>query len=453
MSPHRNPSSPLRGLAVAALALVSTEAGAAPRGLDDPTADRPAREPEAQEARKQGGEQGSGRSAKKRMPPSGKSPAPSDAPAPNAPVPNAPNPQSPPSPGGSPGGGHAPDAPHAGPGATPHTASSPGSAPSGATPAQPRNTPADARAVPGARPQGYTRSYESHTRTPPPLSSRDDHRYTRPAPHHVRPAPSAGHPPPGHTWYRPYYTRWYVHPYYRWVVATYVVVSFGFEVHPWVVTWAPPPRAGWTWVPGYWAPGGWWVPGHWMPVGPAPVYYPGVTYVYVPGWWQGAIYVDGYWRAEARSGWTWVEGYYLTDGTYIPGHWEPTTAGPAGYVWEPGFFDGEAWHEGFWRPEFRANYTWVSAWFDEDGIYHAGFWKPTEERPGQVWIPGWFDGTQWVEGYWVTQQEYEAADPQTWTPPEGWDDGRGEQAAAPAAEAAPEEAPLAIPVSGDETTK
>lgn len=310
----------------------------------------------------------------------------------------------------------------------------------------PRSMPESGRVLPGEAPAGATRAYESNARTPPPRATGgSDHRYARPAPHHVRPAPGAPQPP-GPSWYRPYYTRWYVHPYYRWTVATYVVVSFTFAVAPWEVAWAPPPRAGWVWEPGYWSPLGFWVPGHWQPVGPPPAYYPTATYVYVPGWWQGGIYVEGYWRLATRNSWTWVDGYYLADGTYVPGHWEPSGKAPAGYVWEQGFFDGEAWHEGFWRPAQRVGYAWVNAYFDDTGVYRGGYWMPTETKPDSVWIPGWFDGNRWVEGYWVTEAEYKATDPNTWSPPEGWNDGRDPSAAAPAEPAADAEAPLALPV-------
>jgi hypothetical protein len=171
----------------------------------------------------------------------------------------------------------------------------------------------------------------------------------------------------------------------------------------------------------------------------------GVSYVYVPGWWQGDLYIEGWWRPVTRSDgeWTWVEGYYLEDGTWVPGHWRPAGQSPEGYIWEPGFFDGETWVDGFWRPEFYPGHVWVSRAFDEDGVYHAGYWEPLEDRPGQVWIPGWFDGTQWVQGYWVDEAEYQTANPESWQPEEGWDDG-WEESATPV-EGAPE-LPLALPV-------
>ena len=229
---------------------------------------------------------------------------------------------------------------------------------------------------------------------------------------------------PHHTAYRPYYTRWYVHPWYRAYYSTWVVVSFDFVPSPWVVTWVPPSRPGWEWIPGYYDVYGYWVPGYWAPVYSAPTYN-GVQYVYVPGWWQDDLYVEGYYRPEYRDDgdWNWVEGYYLEDGTYVPGHWEPVGASPDGYTWEPGFFDGETWIEGFWRPTYRAGFTWISAWYDEDGIFHTGYWEPTQANPGAVWIPGWFDGNQWVEGYWVSEAEYSSTDPNDWQPEAGWNDG------------------------------
>jgi hypothetical protein len=46
-----------------------------------------------------------------------------------------------------------------------------------------------------------------------------------------------------------------------------------------------------------------------------------------------------------------------------------------------------------------------------------------------VWIPGWFDGQQWVEGYWVPEQEYQTTNVQSWQPPTGYDDGWDPQTA------------------------
>jgi hypothetical protein len=165
---------------------------------------------------------------------------------------------------------------------------------------------------------------------------------------------------------------------------------------------------------------------------------------------MGSVYVEGFWRQAARPGWTWRDGYYLDDGSYVRGWWTPEGGPPApGYVWEGGWWDGEVWVEGFWRPRERAGYRWVSAWLDDDGIYHGGFWEPLEERPGMVWIPGWFDGEQWIEGYWVPEDIYRSTDAEDWQPDAGWDQRAppAEPSAEPPAGENDESAPLALPVS------
>ncbi|MEZ4237483.1 MAG: hypothetical protein R3F59_15320 [Myxococcota bacterium] len=270
-----------------------------------------------------------------------------------------------------------------------------------------------------------------------PLNHSTDHRFARPDPYVIIAHPP--HRPP--VWrYRPYWTHWWVHPYWRWTHATVVVVPLGFATDPWGDLWVPPLRPGWVWVPGHWN-GLWWVPGHWAPAGPVPAVWGG-SWAYVPGWWMGTVYVEGYWRRATRPGWTWVDGYYLDDGSYVRGWWVPDAGPPRrDYVWEAGFFDGEHWVEGFWRPAVRTGYRWVSAWLDDAGVYHAGYWEPEVDRPGMVWVPGWFDGDGWIEGYWVPQAEYDAADPEDWQPDPGWD-AKGD------AQPPEDEPPVAIPVDG-----
>ncbi|MDP2313983.1 MAG: hypothetical protein Q8P41_13835 [Pseudomonadota bacterium] len=289
----------------------------------------------------------------------------------------------------------------------------------------------------------------SRARTHRPAYHTSDHRYAHPHPRHVRAYAPSGHRVPSHDWYRSWYTHWWVHPHYRWVHTTWVVVSFDFTPSPWEAGWAPPSRAGWAWVPGHWE-GPYWVPGHWEPSRVAPSWY-GAQWTWVPGFWVGPAYVEGYWRLQQRRDgeWVWVDGGYRSDGSYVPAHWRPATAPPAGFIWEAGFWDGESWVEGFWRPASRRNYDWVSARYLGDGTYEAGYWEPTEARPGYVWVPGWFDGEAWNDGYWVAEAEYRAADPDAWTPPEGvedgWHDAPYEATDAPASE---DELPLALPVDG-----
>lgn len=244
-------------------------------------------------------------------------------------------------------------------------------------------------------------------------------RYARPTSYSVRAVSYHNHTHvvPHHYYYRPYYTRWYCHPWYRYRHSTVAVVGFGFSVYAWYDWWVPPARAGWAWTPGYWA-WGYWHPGYWSPVARGPV-----GYTYVPGWWEDEAYVEGYYRTDEREDWVWIEGYYLDDGTHVRGYWQPSGDAPEGYTWEPGFWDGEEYVDGFWRPELRAGYLWVSAFYDTDGIFHSGYWLPGEERAGEEWIPGWFDGNEWIEGYWVSLDEFEQGALDDFVPPEGYDAG------------------------------
>jgi hypothetical protein len=262
-----------------------------------------------------------------------------------------------------------------------------------------------------------------------PLQRRPgDHRYARPDARAVHARhlhhPRAHYAPPRRSTYVPYYTRWWVHPYWRYQYATTSVVVFDFYCDPWYDTWTPPYRTGWVWVPGDWA-FGYWNPGYWAPQHHSP--YAG--YVYVPGFWSGAAYIEGYYRPlhrptnRADDGWEWIDGYYLDDGSYIWGYWAPTEPAPDGYLWEAGFYDGETYIDGFWRPEYREGYTWVAGYYDDDGVFYAGYWAPTDERPGQVWVPGWFDGNVWQEGYWVDEADFESSDPESYEPEAGWDAG------------------------------
>lgn len=148
-------------------------------------------------------------------------------------------------------------------------------------------------------------------------------------------------------------------------------------------------------------------------------------FIYVPGWWVQNRYVEGYYRPQQRSDgdWVWVEGSYLEDGTYVWGYWMPTAPGPEGYLWEPGFYDGETYVDGFWRPRYRRGFGWVSAYYDDDGIFHAGYWMPMDAESGYTWVPGWFDGNEWVAGYWVRDDDFRNANVQDYQPADGWDDG------------------------------
>lgn len=238
----------------------------------------------------------------------------------------------------------------------------------------------------------------------------------------VEPAAGVSRPPSPHYTYDAWYTGYYAHPYYRYQHVTSVVYYSnygGYYVQPWGPQWVPNTRLGWVWVPGYYR-FGFWHPGYWVPSNHVA---PRSGYVWVNGFWQhNGAYIDGYWRPERRSDgrWRWIEGYYLEDGSYVPGHWRPRGRAPEGYAWEPGFWKGDAYIDGFWRPEFRRGFAWQNAYYDTDGVYRAGFWVPVEDNPGQVWVPGWFDGTEWVRGYWEAADDFDKTidELDQWQPPE-----------------------------------
>ncbi len=240
-----------------------------------------------------------------------------------------------------------------------------------------------------------------------------DHRLARPYPWRVVALP--GHPLPRLHWYWGWHTHWWVHPWYRWMHATVAVVYFDWACDPWTPAWVPPPRDGWVWVPGHFEDGVW-IPGHWAPVRAA-----AAGYVYQPGFWVGTRYIEGFWRLADRPGWRWVEATIDADGLAVAGHWEPASDARPGWTWEPGFWDGEVWVEGFWRPEAVSGYVWVDATWDEAGVRRCGYWEPVADRPGYAWVPGWFNGRAWVPGSWVPQAELDAAEPESWTPPEAWE--------------------------------
>jgi len=305
------------------------------------------------------------------------------------------------------------------------------------------------RPVVGPKVKATKRSFDPRVKAGPPLHRTKDHRYARPKPYRLTHHPRAHHAPPRFRPYRSYYSRWWVHPYFRWQHATLRLVLFPFAVAAWAVDWTPDYRPGWIWAPGLYV-GGVWRPGHWRPAGHAPVHHvhTHISYVYVPGWWVGDAYVEGYYRADDRDDgdWEWVEGYYLDDGTYVRGHWVPGGPPPEGMTWEPGFFDGEEWVEGFWRPGLRSGFRWISAYYDAEGVYHSGYWEPITEQAGAVWVPGWFDGNGWQEGYWVPTEEYESINLSSWEPEPGYDAGWEDEEAGFVADA-DEPPPLAMPVT------
>lgn len=151
-----------------------------------------------------------------------------------------------------------------------------------------------------------------------------------------------------------------------------VTRSFGWQVNPWSRGWRPPIRDRWIWMPGQYRYG-YWCPGYWIP---SQAMIP-AGFVYVPGWWVGQVYFEGYYRPQIRrdGDWIWIEGYYLNDGSYVWGHWMPANPGPPGHVWEPGFYNGETYVDGFWRPQFRQGFVWISSYYSLEGVFYSGYWS------------------------------------------------------------------------------
>jgi hypothetical protein len=141
--------------------------------------------------------------------------------------------------------------------------------------------------------------------------------------------------------------------------------------------------------------------------------------------------------------WVWIDGHYNEDGSYIPGHWRPVADAPDGYVWEPGFFDGQVWVEGYWRPARRDGYHWVAATYDGDGIYDAGYWDPRRRQARLRLGPGLVRREpvdRGVLGHGGRVQEHRSVE---LPGRRGWNDGWDDKADRSAADEGP---PIAIPV-------
>ena len=76
----------------------------------------------------------------------------------------------------------------------------------------------------------------------------------------------------------------------------------------------PPARAGFVWIDGAYDPYGNWIPGYYEPVQTR------AGYAWVPGYWAGNAWVAGFWRPTARAGYYWNPGYYAGR-TWVAGSW------------------------------------------------------------------------------------------------------------------------------------
>ena len=158
----------------------------------------------------------------------------------------------------------------------------------------------------------------------------------------------------------------------------------------------PQVRVGFTWTNGYWQ-GGIYIPGFWRPVKKH-----ARGYMWVPGHWYGGRWVKGLWRYTRRSGYVWIPGHWNNEGVWAHGHWRPKNH-RRGYVWIPGHWDQhEHWKFGQWRLKHRQGYVWVKGRYNRHGIWTAGSWKNVPK--GKVWVRGyWNQQGGWVKGLWREQ--------------------------------------------------
>ena len=84
--------------------------------------------------------------------------------------------------------------------------------------------------------------------------------------------------------------------------------------------------------------------------------------------------IPGYYRAPFRKGFYWVKGKTDQNGNWIPAYWQPLRKAPSGQAWAPGYWDGTIWVGGFWRPSSRPGYIWAGpSW--QQGHWKGGHWR------------------------------------------------------------------------------
>jgi hypothetical protein len=124
-------------------------------------------------------------------------------------------------------------------------------------------------------------------------------------------------------------------------------------------------RTGYAWITGYWD-SGIWVSGFWRPTMSRTGYSYSPGHVGLDGYW-----VSGFWRRGARSGYMWVDGYYVGD-SFVWGFWRPVRV-RSGYTWIVGYRNSGVWYSGRWRRSVRAGYYWMPGRYNR-GVYVAGTW-------------------------------------------------------------------------------
>jgi hypothetical protein len=146
--------------------------------------------------------------------------------------------------------------------------------------------------------------------------------------------------------------------------------------------WRRESRNDHDWTGGYYSEGDYVAP-HW-----SPREFDEDEYVYVPGYRATTGYwIPGFRRSRHRTGYAWITGYW-DSGIWVSGFWRPTMS-RTGYSYSPGHvgLDGY-WVSGFWRRGARSGYMWVDGYYVGDSFVW-GFWRPVRVRFGYTWIVGY----------------------------------------------------------------
>jgi VCBS repeat-containing protein len=124
---------------------------------------------------------------------------------------------------------------------------------------------------------------------------------------------------------------------------------------------------------------------------------------------DGAWSNDSYNRSWTESTWNenaiWHDGYWQ-DPVWQDGYWQQPQ-------WHDGYYDDPVWHDGYWQDP-----VWQDGYYDENGDWQDGYYDPPEAE----WHDGYYDDPVWHDGF------FDPPDPVWhdgyWDPPEAeWHDG------------------------------
>ncbi len=127
--------------------------------------------------------------------------------------------------------------------------------------------------------------------------------------------------------------------------------------------------------------------------------YTGVSYVGVDYSTPPPAYVEADLYYEPRPGYTYVNGRY----DWVGGQWVwrngQYVADRPGHVYVQGYWDGNRWYDGRWEVQ-RAGYVYTDGYWDRRGSGHVwigGRWEP--ERHDHVYVRGRWTNSGGVRTY------------------------------------------------------